>query len=288
MLCGRDIYSINSKNVQANTYECVEEKTINLSKQEEMHMETKAQKSIQERNELVENNLKLAMFYAKSFIGSGVELDDLYSMGVEGLIHAAEKFDPSLGYAFSTYATHWIKQSIIRGAAKEGKTIRIPLHMNEAMRKIQNFQKEYMREYGEEPTMEQIVEATELTPKKTREALSYMYNVVSMDATVGEDGDTTMSNFIADEKADNPETIMVEEERNRAIESVLSKLDPKEAMVLKYRHGIGIDHAMTLEEIANLPEFMVTRERIRQIENNAYLKIKRSKALSSQLIDFVR
>lgn len=250
-------------------------------------MENNVKKTIQERNAIVEANLKLAMFYAKNYVGCGVDLDDLYSMGVEGLIHAAEKFDPDLGYEFSTYATHWIRQSITRGIAKEGKTIRIPQHMTDAIRKIQNYEKEYMRENGEEPTVDQIIEATGLTAKKATEALSYMYNMVSFDTPVGEDGDTTMSNFIADKKAGNPEEILVADERSLAIERVLSKLDPKEAKVLKYRHGIGIDHSMTLEEIANLPEFMVTRERIRQIENNAYVKIRKSKALSSQLIDFV-
>ena len=238
------------------------------------------------RNKLVEGNLKLAMYFAKKYIGSGLPLEDLNSMACEGLIKAAEKYDYARGYRFSTYASWWINQAISRGISYESGSVRKPVHMNENINKVKKAQLALQQKNSKEPTVEEIAEHTGLTKEKVNSVLEAMFKVVSLDVCVGEDGDTTLQDLISDENGIDPYEATVETERQSAIENVLANLDPREAKVLKLRYGIEGDHPMTLDEIGKLPEFKLSRERIRQIETKALRKIRRSPSLTKQLLAF--
>lgn len=231
------------------------------------------------RNRLVKANLRLAVHYAKGFRGRGVELEDLVSMGNVGLIKAAEKFDYRLGYKFSTYATWWVRQAISRGIADEAATIRIPVHMNETIYAIKKAQKKLNQENGSTPTMEEIVQETGLPEKTVEAAMKAMVNMISLDAKVGEDKDTDLADFLADGKAEDPCQAALKKDLARVIRESLEKLTPKEAEIVRLRQGIGCDHIMTLEEIAKMPQFNITRERVRQIEAKAMRKLSRDPRL---------
>jgi len=242
--------------------------------------------AMEARNRLVEANLRLVVHCAKKYLGRGVAMEDLNVMGTEGLIRAAEKFDYEMGYRFSTYAIWWIKQSIARGIADEGSAVRVPVHMNDTIYKVKRAKKMILQQNGYEPTVEEIVEYTGLPIPKVMAAIESMYSVVSMDTKVGDDGDTTIEGFLADENAVSPEGMAVQQGLKEAVQEVLAQLLPKEALVIALRFGIGTEKTMTLEEIASLPGFNVTRERIRQIETKALRKIKRSVAMKECLRDF--
>lgn len=251
-----------------------------LSAEEEVVLAQKIAKGGDEgreaRNQLVMANMKLVTYFAKRFIGCGAELEELISMGTEGLIHAAEKFDPSRGARFSTCAAFWIRQAISRGIANESCVVRVPVHVKTAMFQIKRAQRELSVELGVEPNVEEIAAYTGLSVEKVRDTMEHTYNIVSMDATVDEDGKTTIEDFCADENADDPCDVAVWGDLQEAIQFAMDKLEPKEAMVIKLRYGFVGDHPMTLDEIASLPIFNVTRERIRQIEKRALNKIRRS------------
>ncbi len=242
---------------------------------------------LEARNKMAEANLRLAYYVAKVYIGHGVELADLVTMGEEGLLRACEKFDYTRGTRFSTYAINWIRQSIIRGIANEGRTIRIPVHANELARKVRKAQKEYLLQNGSEPSIYALSVMMGVSEEKVVEGLAASITISSLDATVGEDGDTTLGEMIEDHSTPGPCAAVIDKALKESIRSVLYKLDPKEAKVLILRYGLAGGDGMTLDEIANRPDFKVTRERVRQIEQKALLKIRRSGLLRNQLLDFV-
>ena len=244
------------------------------------------EESFAARNELVQANLRLVVHYAKRFLGRGIELEDLNAMGIEGLIKAAEKFDYTMGFRFSTYASWWIKQAISRGIADEVGTVRIPVHMSETIQRVRSAQRCLNQEKGKEPTVAEIAEYLSVPEKTVIEATNAMFNIISFDTKVGEDGETTFEDFLADENVDDPCDAAICKGLKEAVQSVLGQLYPKEALVLSLRFGIGVPYAMTLEDIAKLPNFGVTRERIRQIESKALRKIRRSPRMSGLLKDF--
>lgn len=244
------------------------------------------EKALEARNKLVQSNLRLVIHYAKRYLGRGVDIEDLNAMGIEGLFKAAEKFDYTLGYKFSTYASWWIKQAISRGIADEGNLVRIPVHMSETIHKVRRAQKALTQEWGEEPTIEKLAEYCGLPENTVLAAIQAMYSIVSFETKVGEDGDTTLEDFLADEKQENPCDVAVAMDLKEAIRLVLGHLTAKEATVLALRNGIGAEYPMTLEEIANLPGFGVSRERIRQIESKALRKIRLNPRLLNLLRDF--
>lgn len=242
--------------------------------------------AIEARNKLVSSNLRLVMHYAKKYVGRNVDLMDLNLMGIEGLIRAAEKYDYTMNFRFSTYATAWIMQAITRGIADEGSTVRIPVHMNEVIYKVNRAQKVLSQELSHEPTVIEIAEFTGISENKVKQALESKHNIISFDTKVGEDGDTTIGDLLEDKNASDPCDVVVDSELRDVLENVLDFLTEKEALVLKLRFGIGIEKPMTLEEISKYGEFDVTRERIRQIEEKALRKIRRSHAAMSQLREF--
>lgn len=245
------------------------------------------EQALQARNALVMANMRLVVYYAKKQLRSGVELSELISLGAVGLMKAADKFDYTLGFRFSTYASWWIKQAISRGLLNCGNSVRIPLHMNESIQKIGKAQRSLEQELGKEPTAGEIARFLSVEEKKVEEALGAMYNVVSLDTKIGEEGDTTMGDLLADEKAYEPYEEITKLDLQRVIQVALKKLPPKEAKVLMLRYGIGECEPMTLEDISNLPEFGVSRERVRQIENAAIRKIRRNPKVMQLLRDFV-
>lgn len=238
------------------------------------------------RNKLVESNLRLAVYYAKKFKNSNVEFADLVSMGCEGLIRAAEKFDYRQGNRFSTYALFWIRQSVVRGAVKEGNLVNIPFHVCNDARKVSNAQNEYKQKHGKEASVAELAQITKLDVKAVKAALDSKSTVVSMDAGMGEDGETTLDAFLKDENAVNPQEYVEDNDLKATIRKALAELPEKEAKVLMLRYGVGQEQDMTLDQIASLPEFGISRERVRQIEANAKRRIQRNRAIMLQLEEF--
>lgn len=261
-----------------------------LSREEELELGKKIAENGPDAKEakkkLISANLRLVVHYAKSYQGRGVDMEDLSQLGYFGLDRAAGQFDYTKGFRFSTYATWWIRQSISRGIADEGSTVRIPVHMGEQISKVKKAQEQVRLETGTEATVAQLVQRTNIPEEKVKAALEAMYTMVSMDMSVGEDKDTTLGEFLPDEKVESPENNVVQMDLAKKLNEVLDRLDPKEAKVLRLRYGIGVKRPYTLEEIAKLPEFDVTRERIRQIEGKALRKIQKSASMREQLKDF--
>ena len=263
-------------------------KRLTLEEELELGKEIKegGANAIDARNKLIEANLRLVMHYAKKYLGRGVDLEDLNAIGTEGLFKAAQKYDYALGYRFSTYASWWINQAITRGITAESSTVRIPVHMSEAIHKVRKAQKNFKQETGKEPTVEEVVEASGLPEKTVMAAIQAMYTTVSFDTKVGEDGESTLEDFLADDRAEDPCESMVKKDLQEAVKTVLGMLEPREAFVLSRRIGLGGAEIMTLEEIAKLPGFGVTRERIRQIEGKALRKIRTNPKMRNVLKDF--
>ncbi len=231
-------------------------------------------------------NLKLVVYFAKKYVGRGVEFEDLNAMGVEGLYRAVDKYDHEFGYKFSTYASWWIIQAITRGIADEGETVRIPVHMSETICKVRKAQKAYLKEFGKEPTVDELALRSGVDDEKVKKAIDAQHTIISFDANVGPEDDSTLADYIRDENAEDPGEAAVNSALKEDIENVLKQLSEKESRVLRLRYGMGTDKPMTLEEIANLPEFGITRERVRQIEAKAIGKIRCNPKLRRMLENY--
>lgn len=238
------------------------------------------------KDRMLTANLRLVAFRAKKYLNRGVDFDDLNAMGYEGLVKAVEKFDYTRGFRFSTYAIWWIDQAIARGIACEADTVRVPVHMREVVRKVRRAVEVLKQKNMREPTMEEIAECANLPLEKVIDAYEAEVSVVSFDYQITDDGELTMEDLLADENAVDPCQVVWQNDLQKAMENVLGGLPEKEAMVLRMRYGIGRPRPMTLEEVASLPEFNVTRERIRQIEEKAIRAIRRTRSLKSQLEDY--
>lgn len=239
------------------------------------------------REEMIKANLGLVAYCAKDYEGRGVEEEDLLAMGITGLIRAVDRFDYTKGYRFSTFAVNWIRQAILRGMKDSDKTIRLPEYMATNIARIRREAERIKQKTGSEATLEELSEATGMDQKKIRLCLEYgTRNTVSLDAVVGEDGDTSRGELIADEKATNPEKAVLDKGINGAIRTVLTMLPEKEAAVLTMRYGLDGNEPMTLEQVAKHPQFGLTRERIRQIENRAINRIRHSYKMKEQLCEY--
>ena len=239
------------------------------------------------REEMIKANLGLVAYCAKDYEGRGVEEEDLLAMGITGLIRAVDRFDYTRGYRFSTFAVNWIRQAILRGMKDSDKTIRLPEYMATNIARIRREAERIKQKTGSEATLEELSEATGMDQKKIRLCMEYgTQNTVSLDAVVGEDGDTSRGELIADEKATNPEKAVLDEGINGAIRTVLTMLPEKEAAVLTMRYGLDGREPMTLEQVAKHPQFGLTRERIRQIENRAINRIRHSYKMKEQLCEY--
>ena len=224
------------------------------------------------RRRLSEANLRLVVSVAKRYAGRGLPFLDLIQEGNLGLMKAAEKFEPDRGFKFSTYATWWIRQSITRAIADQGRTIRIPVHLVEHINRVRKTAGELLRKNGREPTAEEIAVRLEMEPDRVRELLQLAQEPVSLETPVGEEEDAHLEDFIQDVEAGIPVDEAGRQLLRRELMSVLKSLTPREERVITLRFGLDDGRPRTLEELGK--EFNVTRERIRQIEAKALRKLR--------------
>lgn len=247
-----------------------------LKRSEELELAIRVANGDLEANKLLmEANLRLVVSIAKKYASKGVHLLDLIQEGNFGLMKAVEKYDHTKGFKFSTYATWWIRQAITRAIADQARTIRVPVHMIEAINKLKKAEKTLTLDLGREPKIEELAEMTDLSVRKVIEILDFSKETISLDYAVGDDGDSAsmFGSFVEDKSTLSPTDSIVEKDLKEQINELLTTLTVREEEIIRLRFGLNGENSKTLQEVGEI--YKITRERVRQIEAKALEKLKK-------------
>ena len=256
-----------------------------VSEKKRKELETYIEDGMAAREHLIMANSRLVISVAKKYNNRGVPLLDLIQEGHVGLMRAVKKFDYRRGHKFSTYATWWIRQAITRLIADHGRTIRVPVHMGDRINRMLRSRHQLMQELGREPNEVELAAHLETTPKSVEDMLRVAQRPISLEKPTDYDSDSVMADFIEDEESPAPEELTQQELLGERVQELLETLPPREALVVRLRYGLPTGEVHTLKQIGE--KLGITRERVRQIENQALRRL-RHPSLQSELIDYVR
>jgi RNA polymerase primary sigma factor len=247
-----------------------------LTHEEEVRLARKLRQggleAVKARSTLIESNMRLVVSIAKAYRSSGIPMEDLVQEGAIGLMTATERFDPERGFRFSTYATQWIRQAIGRAVDNKSKSIRIPAHISESLRKLERIRAEIRREFGIEASPEMLSEQSGYPIRKVLALLSTTQDPISLDLPVGDEESTNLGALLTDRNATDPQVQLLSNEVRMALENILDELDERERIVMRRRFGFDGDENCVLSQIGE--ELSISRERVRQIEAQALRKLR--------------